>query len=251
VRFIVISFFIFLCFKTKAQIINIEDKRIRGTKDSVHWYGHINFGASLNKIRETVLQLQTDMQLEYRWKKNIVLSLSNYRLVQAGNKAFVNAGFQHLRYNYKIKNHFTWEAFGQIQQNQIQLIRLRSLLGTGLRYRLFRKHEGKTRAYLGLAFMYEHNDFKNNQSVDYERLSNYFSLTFRPKKTFLFQHTTYMQPALWHFDQWRWSSESDVEFSLNTHLSFRVAFDMSYDATLPPDIPRYTYNWSNGLKWVF
>lgn len=247
--FLIIFFNLFFKFGLFAQIINIEERRIRGTNDSVHWYGQINFGMNLTKVKETILQLNGDVQLEYKRNKNIILSLSNYNFVKAGDKAFINSFFQHLRYNYKIKEYFTWECFGQVQQNQIQLIQFRGLVGTGIRYRLFRKHHGKSRAYIGTAFMGEQNIFKNKDSKYYNRISSYFSITYKPTNTIFFQNTNYFQPSLFDFSKNRWSSETDIEFGITKKLFFRAALNLNYDATLAPEIPRFSFNMMNGLRW--
>jgi putative salt-induced outer membrane protein YdiY len=243
-----------LCFKIsaiKAQIINIEERRIRGTNDSTHWYGQVNVGMTMTKVKESVIQLNGDLQLEYKRKKHLWLALSNYNFVKAGNKAFVNSLFQHLRYNYKIKEYFTWECFGQVQQNQIQLITFRGLVGCGLRYRLFRKHKGKSRAYIGTAYMIEQNQFKQNDRHLYHRLSNYFSITYKPTNSIFFQNTNYFQPSLFDFNRNRWSSETDIEFGITKKLSFRAAMNLNYDATLPEAIPKFSFNMMNGLRWKF
>lgn len=247
--FSTVFFTLILTSYVSAQIINIEERRIRGTNDSTHWYGQVNLGMNINKVKESVLQLNGDIQIEYKQKKNIILALSNYNFVKAGNQAFVNSFFQHLRYNYKIKDYFTWECFGQVQQNQIQLIRFRGLIGTGLRYRLFRKHNGKSRAYVGTAFMGEQNVFKNNSSSYYSRISSYFSITYKPSNTIFIQNTNYFQPSLFDFRKNRWSSETDLEFGINKKLAFRTAINLNYDATLPMDIPKLSFNMMNGLRW--
>lgn len=248
--FLLLTLFTFiLSLACNAQIINIEERRIRGTNDSIHWYGQVNLGMNLTKVKETIIQLNGDIQLEYKKNKSIVLSLSNYNFVKAGNKAFVNSLFQHLRYNYKIREYFTWECFGQLQQNQIQLIQMRALAGSGLRYRLFRKHNGKSRAYIGTALMGEQNVFKNKERHFYTRISNYFSITYKPSNSIFIQNTNYFQPSIFDFNKNRWSSETDIEFGITKKLSFRAALNLNYDATLSADIPKFSFNMMNGLRW--
>ncbi len=252
-RFIFYLIFLFFSERAFAQIINIEEKRIRGTKDSVRWYGSVNVNGNLSKVRETVLQLNADVQLEYKWGKHLLLSLSNYNLIKASKKSFVNASFEHLRYNYKLSKDYrlTWELYGQIQQNQIQLITLRSLWGTGLRYRMLSTENGQSRMYIGVSYLQEYNRFKDiPEPKRFDRCSNYTTITYRPNKTWLFINTTYFQPKLWTLKELRWSSETDIEFKFGKNLSFRGALNLSYNATLPKDIPAYTFSWMNGLKWV-
>lgn len=249
--FVTFFFTIFMAFGAYAQIINIEERRIRGTADSIHWYGHCNFGGSLTKIKETIASLNADLQMEYKKGTNLVLSLSNYNFVKAGQKSFINSGFQHLRYNRKIKKDspHSWELFAQAQNNQIQTMRLRALAGAGLRLRLLMSANRQSRLYFGMSYMREYNEYKNDGATNYNRISSYISMTYRPTKTTLFQNTTYFQPSLPRFDARRWSSETDVEFKITEKVSFRCAFNLAYDGTVPLTLPRRTYNLSNGIKW--
>lgn len=251
-RFIIFCYFIFGFISTlDAQIINVEERRIRAKFDSLHWYGYISLGYNVTKVKETISNFTTDAQLQYKTKRHLVLSLTNYNFVRAGSKSFVNSGYQHLRYNYKIKERLTWELFGQVQNNQIQTMRLRALLGTGLRIRLFRSKNGLSRVYYGSSYMREYNEFKTPTVQRYDRWNNYLSFALRPNTNVFLQNTTYVQPVLGNSAALRWSSETDVEFKVFTKLAFRTSFNWSFDGTVPEGIPKKTYTFQNGLRWTF
>jgi Protein of unknown function, DUF481 len=233
-----------------AQIINIEEQRIREKDDSTHWYGSINIGFNVQRVKETVLDFKNNMQIEYKNQKHLVLSLSNYNLTKAGSKDLVNSAFQHLRYNYKLKRAISWEAYGQIQNNQVQKMRLRTLAGTGLRFRLLKSKNGENRVYFGTSIFYEKNLYEDGSLRYFTRLSNYLSMVYRPNKSIAFQNTSYFQPAIDQKNSLRWSSETDIIIKITSKLSFNCSFNINQDNTLPIDIPRQTFNLMNGLKVV-
>ncbi len=235
-----------------AQIVNIEEQRITGTNDSVHWYGHLRFGANLVKVQEEVLQLSTSAQVEYKQGKSLLLFLMDGRFLRAGGKDFNNAGFAHLRYNRKLVGPLSMEFFTQAQYNRLLLIELRALVGGGLRYRLFKDAAGKNRIYVGAAYLFEHNRFTDETADrNWHRLSSYLSFTFRPWPGVTLASTTYFQPKIDYWANHRFSTEWRLDTPLGKKLSFFTDFSLQTDKALPIDAPEVTYAWLNGLTLKF
>ncbi|MBK9336636.1 MAG: DUF481 domain-containing protein [Lewinellaceae bacterium] len=191
-----------------AQVVNIEEQRITGTRDSVRWYGHLRGNASLVKVQQQSLQIQVQTKVQYKHDPHLTLLLLNLNLLRAGNKDFARQAFAHLRYNYKLSETWTWEAFAQTQTSPIQLLDQRSLLGAGPRWRLFKSPDGRQRIYLGAAWLWEQNTFTepNGQQARH-RSSNYISMTFRPGKQVTFIGTTYWQPVWGLIRNYRFSTD--------------------------------------------
>ncbi len=242
-------FFIFIKTISFAQIINIEEKRIK-TRDSVEWYGECSLSASFLQLNKKVVTLRGSAQIEYKKNKHLFLFLNDYSLLKAGDEAFENAAFQHLRYNYKWKPNLTLEFFGQVQNNKIQHINLRALLGAGVRWRVYKSDNGKNRLYFAMAYMQEHNEFKNQEKRTFGRISSYLSGIYEPNTTTKFFTTTYYQPDILALKNARLSSQNTCFLKINKHLSFKIEFNMAYDPTLPPTINYWSYSWINGLRWV-
>lgn len=246
---ILIISFLFFQNMLHAQIINIEDKRIR-TKDSVSWYGDFALNASVIQLNKSILTFRGTAQIEYKKNKHLLLSLSDYTLLKGGSESFENAAFQHLRYNYKLYNTLSWELFTQVQNNKIQHIQFRGLTGTGVRWRMYKSGNGKSRIYIGTAFMQEYNRFKNEGVMHFSRISSYLSAIYEPNKQVKMSSNTYYQPNLSDFGEARLNTQNTLDFKFNKHLSFRIDFTLGYDYTLPQGIKPIFYTWSNGLKWV-
>lgn len=233
-----------------AQIVNIEERRITGTNDSTHWYGHLNLAANLSKVKDQILQFSATGQVQYKKDRSLFLLLLDGKFLRAGEQDFNRAGFAHLRYNYKISDPLVLEAFAQAQYNKLLLIELRVLAGAGLRYRLFKDKSGGNRIYAGMAYLYERNRFlEGGGETGWHRLSNYISFTFRPWQGVKLVSTTYYQPQLFDLANYRFSTEWRLDMPLGKRLSFTTDFTYSIDRSLPIDAPASTYAWLNGLTF--
>lgn len=243
---------ILLPFCSPAQIVNIEEQRITGTNDSIHWYGHLRLGANLVKVQEEVLQLNANAQVEHKLGKSLLLLLLDARFLKAGGTEFNNAGFAHFRYNRKITDPLSVEAFTQAQYNRLLYIELRALVGAGLRCRLFKSHNGKNRVYIGAAYLYEQNRFTDEtEQRNWHRLSTYLSFTFRPWPGVTFISTTYFQPKLFYWANHRFATEARLDTPLGKKLSFFSDFSLQTDKALPLNAPVGNYAWQNGLTYKF
>jgi hypothetical protein len=140
----------------RAQIVNIEDSRVR-MADSVHWLGFVDLGGNVNKNVQYVYAARAALQVEYKNKRHFFLSISQYNLLKTEGKNILNDGMQHLRYNFALKPVLNLEVFSQIQYNERISLRQRELLGAGLRYRIWKLRAG--RAYVGAAYMYEQSNW--------------------------------------------------------------------------------------------
>ena len=235
-----------------AQVVNIEEQRITGTHDSIHWYGYFRGSAAFVKVRDQSFQFQSQAKVQYKSAPHLVLLLLNANLLRAGNNDIARRAFAHLRYNYKMSETLTGEAFVQVQNSPIQLLEQRNLYGVGLRHRLLKSKDGRQRVYAGVAWVYEHNRFTEpNGFSNQHRSSNYLSATFRPNAATTLIQTTYWQPVWGMIKNYRLSSEWVLKWRLGKRLAFSVEFDYNVDWNLPADAPQETIGWRNGLSWEF
>lgn len=235
-----------------AQVVNIEEQRITGTLDSVHWYGSLRGGVSLAKVQQQSLQLSASSKVQYKNKRHLSLLLLHVNLLRAGDRDFARQAFAHLRYNFKLSETWTWEAFMQIQTSPIQQLQQRNLIGTGARFRLIKSADGRQRIYLGSAWLYERNFFTEAAGLQsWHRSSNYISGTFHSGKKLSLVTTTYWQPVLGLIKHYRLSSEWLLKIELSKKLAFTLDFNYSIDKNLPPGAPSETYAWQNGIALQF
>lgn len=126
-----------------SQIMNIEQKRIVTNKDG--WAGSLGASFHIMNNKTELINTGSNIHIQYKQKRNLFLLLSSYNLVRAGDDDFNNAGHAHLRYNCKIKDWLTWEAFTQAQFNKLLDVELRALIGTGPRFKFFGIEDGNNK----------------------------------------------------------------------------------------------------------
>lgn len=229
---------------TFSQIVNIESKRVRREGDG--WSGESGIEFFILKEVNTVYAAGGNIQLQMKQDRSLLLFLTDFSFIKAGDKDFSNAGFQHVRYNYKLNELLRWEGFVQGQFNKIRDIKLRGLAGMGPRFKLYDSE--KMRFYVASLYMYEYEERQNEPVIERNnRLSSYFSYTFDIGKMLLFG-TVYHQPNLSDFSDYRIAFQTDLEFEILDELDFVIKYKLLYDTVPPPGVPNTSYQISNGLS---
>jgi hypothetical protein len=244
--------FIFcVCFLTAAaagaQIVNIESKRMQ--TDSVGWKGSLNASMSLTQNTTKIFGASVGAHLQYKTSNDqgLWLILGQYGFLKSGGQKFISNSLGHIRYNRKVNNVIRWEVFGQLQYNLITKIKLRSLLGTGPRFRIVKKE--KFRLYAACLFMYEnekelttpvvrHNDLRN---------SSYVSFTIIPKDNIQIISTTFYQPLLKKFNDYRMLNQVVFAVEATKGFTMTLNWEYLYDSSPAGVAPRTTYSFSAGV----
>lgn len=241
--------FIVIPFISYGQIVNIEDRR-HIFKDSVGWFETLNVGFNLLKNDERVVDLNGTFQIEVHQKKRIFLSLTKFQFIRAGDKDFVNQGFQHLRFTRMLSDFLSIESFGQMQYNEQVFIKFRGLLGMGPRIKLF--HKKRRKLHLGMAYMYEYEETTGTNAIHrVHRLSSYLSLAYKFNDILSLASTTYFQPNFETIRDYRMSSETTLRFVVFKNIHFTTGFSYTFDTRVPEGAPDTIYSLSNGIRYAF
>lgn len=246
----ILLFAIFLCMQARGQIVNVES--LRKVTDSSMWSGNVGIDVSLIKNRNDILNIANRAHLQYTNRKSLYLIVTNLNFQQLDSSKFVNSGTVHLRYNYKFKPKIAWEVFFQAQYDAVSNIDLRSLLGSGPRFKL--SSSEKYKFYSGTLIMYEYEKssetFGTNINRDV-RGSMYLSFSLYPSNQVSIVSTTYYQPRLTAFSDYRISSDTSMAFEIYKGLGFRSSFNLLFDAFPPTNVPKTQYSWTNGIIYTF
>jgi len=147
----------------------------------------------------------------------------------------------------------TWEAFTQLQFDDVQDIELRYLAGTGPRFQLIQTDTAKL--FWGVLAMFDYEETSedpNDESIItiYRdiRLSTYLSTSFRVKKFLTINHVTYFQPVLNRWSDFRISSETRINIALRKNVSLNSFFQFVYDTRPALDVPPLMFALTNGLS---
>lgn len=246
--FIFVTGLLFSVASSAQLIINVENSRIQS--DTTGWKGDVGTSFSYTKNVQQVLNINASMHLQYKTEKDMYLLLANYNLLKGDAQSLVNNMFYHLRYNRKLGEVVRWEAFTQWQQNSINNIDLRSLFGTGPRFKI---HESKKfRIYAASLAMYEHEIDKKPRVIHNDmRSDNYITLTFNPNSIFDVTSTTFYQPLYRQFSDFRILNQIVFNIKATKHFTISTNWDYSYDAFPAVGTPNINFTITNGFSYIF
>jgi hypothetical protein len=247
-RFLIFISLTFFAQQVWAQIYNVEQRRL--VTDTTGWDGRLSLAVSAAKFTKSVFTVNASSHLQYKTEKDLYLLLLNYDIINADGENFDNRTYAHFRYNRKINELVRWEYFFQIQSNALIKVEQRILNGTGPRLKL--SEYEKAKFYFGLAYMFEYEVLDEPRIINRDhRLSSYFTFTLLPENDISMVNTTYIQPLIDDFNDFRVANDTNLQFAITKKLRFTTVVTFLYDAVPPVGIPGLNYQIRNGLTYRF
>jgi hypothetical protein len=246
---ILLSFILLISSKTNSQIVNIESARMQS--DTVGWMGSVGAAVSLAQNTIKIFQAGLEAHLQYKTSndKGLWLVLGNHNFLKAGSSRFVSDDLLHLRYNRKVNEWMRWEFFGQYQNNEVTQIDSRFLIGTGPRFKVLKKNT--FRLYAASLIMFEREKEKTSPAALHKdtRSSSYISFTWLPKDYLEMISTTYFQPLLNKFSDYRIMNQLTFKIKATPHFSLGLKWNYLHDRFPAGNAPRTTYNFATGINY--
>lgn len=232
-----------------AQIVNVESARMQS--DTLGWMGGVSSNFSFNKAAQDVFSLNINAHLQYKSQKNLWLILGNYGYLKGGNRRYIFNRFLHLRFNHKVTPWLRWEVFTQIQRDLVTAIKVRSLTGTGPRFKIISAQ--KFRFYAASLLMYEIETEDINPIIKHFdwRSSSYVSFTILPTDNLEIISTTYFQPRINMLKDFRLLNDVDVKVKTGKRFSILIQWSLIYDKFPAGTAPNTIYNLASGFSYQF
>lgn len=248
-KYFAVFFLIFISFQATSQILNAES--LRKVTDTSGFTGAASLDFSIKKDVNEYFGFRSNVHLQYKMNKHLVLIKNDIEFQKIEGNKFANSGISHLRYNYKIFPRITWEIFAQAQYNKVSKIDFRGLLGTGPRFKL--SNSKLYNFYLGTLVMYEQEEIDDGVTPLQRdiRGSAYFSFSLYPVKNITIISTTYYQPKLRSFEDYRISSQSSLLIKMFEDFAFKTTYTFVFDQFPAVGIPKSQYNFSSGVAYMF
>lgn len=233
-------------FKFSAQIVNIENRRIY--EDTSGWSGSLDGGFSAQQNTKLFYSLNFRPRAQFKNHKNHFLALGDLNYTAADGQTFANSGMVHLRYARRIKEStWKWENYAQVQYNQLLDQKVRSLAGSGLRWKFIDKNN--VRGFFGTSLFYEYEELRVEKTFSNDvRWSNYLSWFLPYKKNLNFTGTTYYQPLITNLSDFRFSGNYGLSVVVSKHFDLRFDWSIFYDSKPPVNVPNLVFSTSAGFR---
>jgi len=243
-------FMLMYSFLLSAQIVNVEN--LRHETDSIGWSGHARVDMEVEKNNTArIFNFTNQLRLQHQGEKSLwfLIHDMNFKTINGGE--INNNSTQHLRFSHKIAPKISYEAFLQSQSDRVSEIKLRALVGTGLRFHLYESETYKF--FLGVTVMYEHeNSVDQIENIHNDiRNSTYLSFKIKPSENISFVSTNYYQPLVNKFSDFRVLSESSLLIKLFKKLSFISTFRYLYDSFPVENVANEQFKLTQGLVYFF
>ena len=232
-----------------AQVVNVEAQRIK--TDTVGWAGSVGGSFNWTQNVEQIFAINAAAHLQYKSTKNLYLLLGDYALLKSEKKNFINNGFLHFRFNHTFTEFLRTEVFTQLQNNKISKIDTRYLIGAGPRFKL--PMPKTIKVYLGVLFMYEYEKEITDPPIynNSFRNSTYLSFNIKPNDLISINSTTFYQPRLDYFSDFRILNQTTVSLAISKKLAVTINWNYLYDEFPVEGVPKINANYSTGFKYVF
>lgn len=247
-KIIVCVWFMLLMLCAKAQVINIESKRMDERKQG--WTGQGEFGYSYIQNQSSISNLNTRLNLLYVKDSHAVILMNDLSIIQSSEGDFENRGYQHVRYNYHKTERLTYETFTQVQFSKQMRLYPRFLIGAGPRYKIYKADSIKI--YTGASLFFEHEEMRDPIQVNSnERLNVYFSFIFTKIPGVIVDMLIMYQPRLIQVSDRRIQTELRLDFPVSKYLQVRFAANVYNDSRPPLGVPKTFSNMRSGILFNF
>lgn len=242
------SLFIVISISASAQIINVES--LRKVTDTSGFTGSASLNFSMKRDSNDYLEFNSDTHIQYKTGRHLALWKNDINFKSIEGNRFQNSGATHLRYNYKLHSRIAWEIFGQAQYNKESKINFRGLLGTGPRIKLTNSEDYKV--YFGTHIMLEQEELSDGSPVqrDY-RSTSYLSMSLYPTPRVTIVSTTYFQPRIEKFRDYRASSETSLVIDIFKQFAFKSSYVFTYEQYPAIGVPNSQYTLKSGVVYTF
>ncbi|EAU53931.1 YdiY family protein [Mariprofundus ferrooxydans] len=239
---------LFLAPSQALAIINAEDLDLSIHEDGTA--GKVGFSLNGNSGNSAKINGEGSGRLLWRHGSNTEMLVGSYAYGKSRGVRDTNEAFVHLRHRYALNDSWDVEAFAQAQQNEFARLKLRTLLGGGLRWSS--QAEG-WQLHVGLGSFFERESLRgsNAPATRLWRGNAYLGLHFAINDHVRLQNTVYYQPAWRYPADFRLLDDAAVSVTLSAGLDLRLSLEMAHDSRPPAGVRPTDISYKTGLAYAF
>lgn len=214
-------------------IVSMEDVHLGKPQQGFSGAFDLNFAADYGNTEERTTS--SGIKLQYIKEQNIDFVLANYEYGESSGAKTKNKSFMHYRHIYQRRADLALEGFAQLSSNEFTRLNLRALAGGGVRLSLGEVTD-KRAFLLGLGAFYEREDLDADAALGEDETSEavraniYVVLKFHFNDNVSLVSSTYYQPDVAQFSDFRAVEDLTLVSKLTERLALKVALDIYHDS---------------------
>ncbi len=252
---IIVLFFLFLATMQAIPmpalaIINAEDLDLSIDEDGVA--GKLGFSVNGSSGNSNRLNGEANGHLIWRHAQHTEMLVGSISYGKSRGVRNSNKSFAHLRHRYAWSKAWDLEGFTQAQQDEFARLKLRVLLGGGVRW-TYQNH-GLV-GHIGLGGFFEREALRAAAGLaptsQLWRGNSYLALKYAFNDRVRLQNTLYYQPAWKDTADYRLLDDAALNVALSDSLDLKLVLEISQDSRPPAGVKSTDINYKTGLSFRF
>lgn len=254
-RFFIFSVFLLMSvyvFPARVlAIINAEDLDLSLDGDGIA--GNVALAVNGSSGNSDKINSETSGHMLWRYGQHLDMLVASFNYGKSRGVRNSNKSFAHFRHRYAWNNAWSVEAFAQAQQDEFARLKLRTLLGGGLRWSM--QNQG-LQWHVGLGAFYEQERLRAAGVVvePVSRLwrgNSFLALRYVLNERLRMQNTIYYQPAWKDVADYRLLDDAALHIALSDSLDLKLSFELAKDSRPPLGVRSTDMSYKTGLSLRF
>jgi len=242
---------------TASAFSQVNTEKFRKEFEETGFYGKVSLAGGLASGNSEFVKVKGGLRIDYTGNNYDFFLVGNYEFEEANEAKVVNKGFTHLISILTLSPKFFLEFFIQKEYNQFILLEDRNLAGAGLRIDLIELLSDSPNSpldiFLGAGLMYENEKYNILISPEKNllRSTNYLTFKWQINNSFSFITINYFQFDVERLRDYRFITDTSLNFLILENLSFNSAVSFRYDNEPVPDVKNFDLELTNGITFNF
>ena len=235
-------------------IVNIES--MRAGEPAPGYSGAVNLSVDGESGNTDKLGVNAGARLQWHGGAITRFAILRYAYAETSGVQDTNKLFFHARHIHQIDTRIAYEGFLQAERNKFARLSFRGLLGGGARWTL-EEQAGIKSLHLGLGGFYSRETLESrvgvtdNGSQDIWRVNSYVNYVHKLNDQVSVLSTTYYQPAVNDWSDFRLLEEAALSVKMTDTLSIKLSLDLAHDSKPPQAVKKTDATYSTGIEYGF
>jgi len=230
-------------------IINAEDLDLVRNTDGVS--GKFGLAAKGSSGNSDKLSGEASGHVIWKHNRHLDMLVGSFSYGRSRGVRDTNKSFAHIRHRYAWSDAWGLEGFAQAQQNEFAQLKLRTLIGGGIRWSYLQQGWDW---HIGLGSFYEREQLRAAAATPSSHLwrgNTYLALHHAFNDRVRMQNTLYYQPAWTDTADYRLLDDAALHVALTEHLDLKLIIEIAQDSRPPAGISHTDISYTTGLSFRF